>query len=171
MTWSQKSFCVISRYLAMEPSPVLITIFHLKQSIHFKKDSKWVSSWFKLFAYRKKGLRHRDGKDVHIWILTTKSYFRTSELRLGAQSVTLLSTLRDPTQLRRSQCVTRHQHPIFDAHQKEGIDRTKKSTDIRQKKVPLGFRGFRTFFCCWPPLMWCFKAKNLKFLLLIRSKE
>ena len=28
----------------------------------------------------------------------------TSLLRLGAQSVTLLSTLRDPTQLRRRQC-------------------------------------------------------------------
>ena len=27
-------------------------------------------------------------------------------LRLGAQSVTLLSTLRDPTQLRQRQCVT-----------------------------------------------------------------
>ena len=29
--------------------------------------------------------------------------------------------------------------------------------------VRLGFRvgGFRTgFFCCWPPLMWCLKAKN-----------
>ena len=39
-------------------------------------------------------------------------------LRLGAQSVTLLSTLRDPTQLRRHQCATRQQHP----------------TAIRQKK-------------------------------------
>ena len=40
------------------------------------------------------------------------------ELRLGAQSVTLLSTLRDPTQ-----CATRQQHPFFVANQKEGIDR------------------------------------------------
>ena len=32
-------------------------------------------------------------------------------LRLGAQSVTLLNTLRDPTQLRRHQCATRQQHP------------------------------------------------------------
>ena len=53
------------------------------------------------------------------------------KLRLGAQSVTLLSTLRDPTQLRQRQCATRQQHP--------------------PKKVPLGLRGFHTFFCCWPP--------------------
>ena len=32
-------------------------------------------------------------------------------LRLGAQSVTLVSTLRDPTQLRRHQCGTRQQDP------------------------------------------------------------
>ena len=49
-------------------------------------------------------------------------------LRLGAQSVTLLSTLRDPTQLRRSQCATTHQYPFFMAHQKEGVDLDKKST-------------------------------------------
>ena len=48
------------------------------------------------------------------------------ELRLGAQSVTLLSTLRDPTQLRRRQCATRQQHPFFVAHQKEGIGQPKK---------------------------------------------
>ena len=47
------------------------------------------------------------------------------KLRLGAQSVTLLSTLRDPTQLRRRQCATRQQHPFFVAHQKEGIDQPK----------------------------------------------
>ena len=35
------------------------------------------------------------------------------KLRLGAQSVTLLSTLRDPTQLRQRQCATRQQHPFF----------------------------------------------------------
>ena len=34
-------------------------------------------------------------------------------LRLGAQSVTLLSTLWDPTQLRQRQYVTRKQHPFF----------------------------------------------------------
>ena len=32
-------------------------------------------------------------------------------LRLGAQSVTLLSTLRDPTQLRQRQCALRQQQP------------------------------------------------------------
>ena len=37
-------------------------------------------------------------------------------LRLGAQSVTLLSTLRDPTQLRCHQCAARQQHPFFMAH-------------------------------------------------------
>ena len=47
-------------------------------------------------------------------------------LRLGAQSVTLLSTLRDPTQLRRRQFATRQQHPFFVAHQMEGIDQPKK---------------------------------------------
>ena len=46
-------------------------------------------------------------------------------LRLGAQSVTLLSTLRDPTQLRRRQC----------------------GFPSRQKKIQLGIRGFRT--CFW----------------------
>ena len=38
---------------------------------------------------------------------------RYIKLRLGAQSVTLLSTLRDPTQLRRRQCATRQQHPFL----------------------------------------------------------
>ena len=36
-----------------------------------------------------------------------------STLRLGAQSDTLLSTLRDPTQLRQRQCATRQQHTIL----------------------------------------------------------
>ena len=39
-----------------------------------------------------------------------KEYFR---LRLGAQSFTLLNTLRDPTQLRRRQWATRQQHLFF----------------------------------------------------------
>ena len=34
-------------------------------------------------------------------------------LRLGAQSFTLLNTLRDPTQLRRRQLATRQQHLFF----------------------------------------------------------
>ena len=34
-------------------------------------------------------------------------------LRLGAQSFTLLNTLRDPTQLRRRQWATRQQHLFF----------------------------------------------------------
>ena len=50
----------------------------------------------------------------------------TMLLRLGAQSVALLSTLRDPTQLRQRQCATRQQHPFFVAHQKEGIGQPKK---------------------------------------------
>ena len=53
-------------------------------------------------------------------------YYCIYYLRLGAQSVTLLSTLRDPTQLRRHPCATRQQHPFFVGHQKEGIDRPKK---------------------------------------------
>ena len=56
---------------------------------------------------------------------TTFNIFFFFLLRLGAQSVTLLSTLRDPTQLRRHQCATR-QHPFFVAHQKEGIGQPKK---------------------------------------------
>ena len=51
---------------------------------------------------------------------------KVTKLRLGAQSVTLLSTLRDPTQLRRHPCATRQQHPFFVAHQKEGIGQPKK---------------------------------------------
>ena len=38
------------------------------------------------------------------------------KLRLGAQSVTLLSTLRDPTQLRRRQCATRQGQVILFIH-------------------------------------------------------
>ena len=41
---------------------------------------------------------------------TTKLY---NILRLGAQSFTLLNTLRDPTQLRRRQWATRQQHLFF----------------------------------------------------------
>ena len=55
------------------------------------------------------------------------------ELRLGAQSVTLLSTLRDPTQLGRRQCACTYyamfewqKTQILIAHQKQTIDRTKK---------------------------------------------
>ena len=54
-------------------------------------------------------------------------------LRLGAQSVTLLSTLRDPTQLRRRQwactCYAMFEWKktqILITHQKQRIDRTKK---------------------------------------------
>ena len=35
------------------------------------------------------------------------------KLRLGAQSFTLLNTLRDPTQLRRHQWATRQKNPLF----------------------------------------------------------
>ena len=35
------------------------------------------------------------------------------KLRLGAQSFTLLNTLRDPTQLRRRQWATRQKHLFF----------------------------------------------------------
>ena len=41
---------------------------------------------------------------------------KKSKLRLGAQSVTLLSTLRDPTQLRRRQCATRQGQDILFIH-------------------------------------------------------
>ena len=57
--------------------------------------------------------------DLKNWQLLSLAYLRLflaffgqvhdylSKLRLGAQSVTLLSILRDPTQLRDSQCITR----------------------------------------------------------------
>ena len=55
------------------------------------------------------------------------------QLRLGAQSVKLLSTLRNPTQLRRRQwactCYAMFEWKktqILIAHQKQTIDRTKK---------------------------------------------
>jgi hypothetical protein len=35
---------------------------------------------------------------------------------------------------------------IIIAHQKDGIDRTKKSIASRQKKVRFGFRGFCPYF-------------------------
>ena len=42
-----------------------------------------------------------------------KSFTLLLRLRLGAQSVTLLSTLRDPTQLRRHLCAFRKQPLLF----------------------------------------------------------
>ena len=39
--------------------------------------------------------------------------FLLIKLRLGAQSFTLLNTLRDPTQLRRRQWAIRQQHLFF----------------------------------------------------------
>ena len=64
----------------------------------------------------------------YMWVIS-----KTKILRLGAQSVTLLSTLRDPTQLRQRQCACAcyalfewKKTQILIAHQKERIDRTKK---------------------------------------------
>ena len=78
------------------------------------------------------------------------------KLRLGAQSVTLLSTLRDPTQLRRRQCATRKQHPFFvplrclKAKNSNSYCSSKgRKSFLVGKKVQLGFRGFRT--CFWAP--------------------
>ena len=59
-------------------------------------------------------------------------------LRLGSQSVTLLSTLRDPTQLRRRQWATRQQRPFFVAHQKEDIDGMKKVQLAAKKSFLVG---------------------------------
>ena len=42
-----------------------------------------------------------------------KKRAKSSKLRLGAQSFTLLNTLRDPTQLRRRQWSTRQHHLFF----------------------------------------------------------
>ena len=46
-------------------------------------------------------------------LLTTPYVMFEIKLRLGAQSFTLLNTLRDPTQLRRRQWATRQQHLFF----------------------------------------------------------
>ena len=85
-------------------------------------------------------------------------------LRLGAQSVTLSSTLRDPTQLRRRQCACTR-YAIF-----EGIDRTQKSRASKQKKFGQGLEDFVHVFgkLTSPSVM--FESKKLKFLLLIRRK-
>ena len=60
------------------------------------------------------------------------------------------------------------------AHQKERIEWTKKvSLAAKRSKVPLGTRGFCTYFiflCCWPPPTWCLNEKKLNFLLLIRME-
>ena len=48
-----------------------------------------------------------------ILVLPLNNFFLQNRLRLGAQSVTLLSTLKEPTQLRQSQCATRQQHPFL----------------------------------------------------------
>ena len=47
----------------------------------------------------------------HIQEEFRNTFVEMIELRLGAQSVTLLSTLRNPTQLRRQPCATRQQDP------------------------------------------------------------
>ena len=58
-------------------------------------------------------------------------------------------------------------HPLCDVwNQKktqfliECLDRTQKSTASRQKKYSKGLEEFVYDFCCWPPPMWCLKAKN-----------
>ena len=53
---------------------------------------------------QKKVLYFNTEKDLSIFLVI---------LRLGAQSFTLLNTLRDPTQLRRRQWATRQQHLFF----------------------------------------------------------
>ena len=59
---------------------------------------------------------------------------------------------------------------ILIAHQKEGIDRTQKSTAIRQKKFGQGLEHFvRVFGKLTTPSVMFLKQK-LKFLLLIRRK-
>ena len=70
----------------------------------------------------------------------------------------MLSTLRDPTQLRQRQCATT---PLF-CCTSEGRNRSNpKKYSYSAKKVRLGFRAFRT--CFWEvdhPLWDVFKAKN-----------
>ena len=113
--------------------------------------------------------------------------------------VTLLSTLRDPTQIRRRRCATRQNPKEFGcffsfkityapssqkstiwhfwkkkktlvAHQKEGVDRTKK-VQLEPKNGPLGTRGFGTYFYAvdHPPYV-ILKEKNNQ-TLIAHQKE
>ena len=85
-------------------------------------------------------------------------YYCIYYLRLGAQSVTLLSTLRDLTQLRGRQWATRQRHPFFVAHQKEGIYRPKKFHNSQKK-----------FFAVDHPLCDVWKQKTQ--ILIAHQKE
>ena len=50
----------------------------------------------------------------------------------------------------------------------EGRNRSKpKKFPSRKKKFPWGLPDFLRMFCCWPPPMWCLKAK--KILILTRT--
>ena len=60
--------------------------------------------------------------------------------------VTLLSTLRDPTQLRRRQWATRQQNTFFLCTLLSSLDHLKKSFLVGEK-VSTWFREFRT--CFW----------------------
>ena len=60
---------------------------------------------------------------------------------------------------------------ILNAHQKVRNRLDQKKFPSRQKKGPLGFRGFRTCFLLLTTPYVMFESKKPKFLLLIRRKE
>ena len=107
--------------------------------------------------------------------LNTYIFFQINQsiLRLGAQSVTLFSTLRDPTQLRQRQCATT---PLF-CCTSEGRNRsTKKSTTshrgwptAKNVRNPLNSRKlFLAASCTFLGSIYSFllmSNKNLSFLL------
>jgi hypothetical protein len=84
------------------------------------------------------------------------------KLRLGAQSVTLLSNLRDPTQLRRRQRATRQQHPFSCCTLSSSLEHLILVHLIMNEKDILYLIIQKSI----PPA-----SNQLKFLLLIRKKE
>ena len=73
-------------------------------------------------------------------IAIQRKTIKITQLRLGAKSVSLLSTLRDPTQLRQRQCATKQRPPKKNSKENSNpywiLRWHKKSPAIRQKKFP-----------------------------------
>ena len=105
---------------------------------------------------KRKNTVQKSKRNLHVIVIITLKnvFYFLLKLRLGAQSVTLLSTLRDPTQLRQRQCPTRKQHPFFvplrclkPKNSNSYCSSKGRKSFLVGKKVQQGFRGFRT--CFW----------------------
>ena len=120
-------------------------------------------------------------------------FFTINKLRLGTQSVTLLSTLRHPTQLRRRQCAARQQksspwvqrishlflgswttpYVMFESKKlkpAKKVSQSAKKFPSRQKKDSQGLEDFAPLFGKLTTPYVMFEREKLKFLLLIRRK-